>query len=209
MQIGNAITEKKVLDVLLQARDRGLYHAITDCGAGGFSSAVGEMGEKIGAKVDLDKAPLKYDGLSYTEIWIYRSPGAHGPGRAARQLACAAIAVRRRRTSRRRSSAISRRPGGCSCYYQGQQVADLRYDFLHDGRPPVVRQATWTVSQPTAEQPPIVAGRFDAGLAQNPVQLQRVQQGMDHPPVRSRGARRQRHQAAGRRPRTTAPATRR
>src|SRR5207248_2171380 len=48
VQIGNAITEKKVLDVILQARDRGLYSAITDCGAGGFSSAVGEMGAEIG-----------------------------------------------------------------------------------------------------------------------------------------------------------------
>src|SRR5262249_696738 len=49
VQIGNAITEKKLLDVILQARDRGLYHAITDCGAGGFSSAVGEMSERLGA----------------------------------------------------------------------------------------------------------------------------------------------------------------
>ncbi|MEX0613860.1 MAG: AIR synthase-related protein, partial [Pirellulales bacterium] len=70
VQIGNAIEEKKVLDVLLAARDRGLFHAVTDCGAGGFSSAVGEMGEKIGAEVHLDRAPLKYEGLSYTEIWI-------------------------------------------------------------------------------------------------------------------------------------------
>ncbi len=70
VQIGNAVTEKMVLDVLLQARDEGLYNAVTDCGAGGFSSAVGEMGEDIGAEVWLDKAPLKYDGLSYTEIWI-------------------------------------------------------------------------------------------------------------------------------------------
>ena len=70
MQIGNAITEKMVLDVLLAARDRGLYNAVTDCGAGGFSSAVGEMGEKIGAEVWLDRVPLKYEGLSYTEIWI-------------------------------------------------------------------------------------------------------------------------------------------
>ena len=86
MQIGNAITEKKLLDVLLQARDAGLYHAITDCGAGGFSSAVGEMGEKLGATVQLDKAPLKYEGLSYTEIWISRVAGAHGPGGAAGEL---------------------------------------------------------------------------------------------------------------------------
>src|SRR5206468_5314314 len=70
VQIGNAIVEKKLLDVLLQARDLNLYHAVTDCGAGGFSSAVGEMGEKLGAAVQLDKAPLKYEGLSYTEIWI-------------------------------------------------------------------------------------------------------------------------------------------
>ncbi|MEZ6080008.1 MAG: AIR synthase-related protein [Pirellulaceae bacterium] len=55
VQIGNAITEKMVLDVLLQARDEGLYNAVTDCGAGGFSSAVGEMGEKIGAEVWLER----------------------------------------------------------------------------------------------------------------------------------------------------------
>ncbi len=73
VQIGNAIAEKKLLDVLLQARDEGLYHAVTDCGAGGFSSAVGEMGEKLGATVQLDQAPLKYAGLSYTEIWISES----------------------------------------------------------------------------------------------------------------------------------------
>ena len=67
VQIGNAITEKMLLDVLLVARDRGLYNAVTDCGAGGFSSAVGEMGEKIGAEVWLDRIPLKYEGLSYTK----------------------------------------------------------------------------------------------------------------------------------------------
>src|SRR5262249_49998164 len=73
VQIGNAISEKKMLDVLLQARDQGLYHAVTDCGAGGLSSAIGEMGEKLGALVHLDKVPLKYEGLSYTEIWISES----------------------------------------------------------------------------------------------------------------------------------------
>ena len=70
VQIGDAVTEKMLMDVLLQARDRGLYSAVTDCGAGGYSSAVGEMGEEIGAEVWLDRVPLKYEGLSYTEIWI-------------------------------------------------------------------------------------------------------------------------------------------
>src|SRR5256885_1241910 len=70
VQIGNAITEKKMADVILQARDRDLFTAVTDCGAGGLSSAVGEMGAEIGAHVDLDKVPLKYAGLRYDEIWI-------------------------------------------------------------------------------------------------------------------------------------------
>ncbi len=70
VQIGNAITEKKMLDTILQARDRDLFAALTDCGAGGLSSAVGEMGEHVGAEVHLDRVPLKYCGLSYDEIWI-------------------------------------------------------------------------------------------------------------------------------------------
>src|SRR4051794_25675152 len=70
VQIGNAITEKKMADVILEARHRGLFTGVTDCGAGGLSSAVGEMGEKVGAQVDLDEVPLKYAGLRYDEIWI-------------------------------------------------------------------------------------------------------------------------------------------
>jgi phosphoribosylformylglycinamidine synthase len=73
VQIGNPIQEKKVLDGILKARDLNLYTAITDCGAGGLSSAVGEMGADTGARVDLDKVPLKYSGLSYMEIWISES----------------------------------------------------------------------------------------------------------------------------------------
>src|SRR4030042_984605 len=70
LQIGNAIVEKKALDAILQARDEGLYVRITDVGGGGLSSAVGEMGEETGVRVDLEKVPLKYAGLSYTEIWV-------------------------------------------------------------------------------------------------------------------------------------------
>ncbi|MFN0137968.1 MAG: phosphoribosylformylglycinamidine synthase subunit PurS [Phycisphaerae bacterium] len=73
VQIGNAITEKRCVDAVLAARDHVdgcLFTAITDCGAGGLSSAVGEMGEDVGASVDLDKVTLKYAGLRYDEIWI-------------------------------------------------------------------------------------------------------------------------------------------
>jgi phosphoribosylformylglycinamidine synthase len=142
VQIGNAIEEKKVLDVLLMARDRGLYSAVTDCGAGGFSSAVGEMGEHIGAEVDLEKAPLKYAGLSYTEIWISEAqermvlavPQERWPEL---QSLCTSEDVE--------ATVIGRfvPTGRLRLRYQGTEVADLDMKFLHGGRPPVVRQAVY------------------------------------------------------------------
>jgi phosphoribosylformylglycinamidine synthase len=142
VQIGNAITEKKLVDVLLQARDRGLYHAITDCGAGGFSSAVGEMGEQLGVAVHLDRAPLKYEGLSYTEIWISEAqermvlavPPSNWPDLKA---LCESEDVE--------ATAIGsfEATGRLRLCYQDHQVADLDMEFLHHGRPAVIRQATW------------------------------------------------------------------
>lgn len=70
VQIGNPIVEKKVLDTLLKARDLGLYRGVTDCGAGGLSSAVGELGADCGVTVNLEKVPLKYAGLTPWEIWL-------------------------------------------------------------------------------------------------------------------------------------------
>ena len=142
VQIGNAITQKMALDVLLQARDEGLYTAVTDCGAGGFSSAVGEMGEELGAEVWLERAPLKYEGLSYTEIWISeaqeRMVFAVPPDKLARMKAvCAAEGVE--------ASVIGQfvPTGQLRLMYAGEQVGLLSMEFLHDGRPPVVRDATY------------------------------------------------------------------
>lgn len=70
VQIGHPIHEKQVLEVVLRARDERLYTAITDCGAGGLSSAVGEMGQALGAQVQLADVPLKYPGLRPWEIWL-------------------------------------------------------------------------------------------------------------------------------------------
>lgn len=70
VQIGDPITEKGLIEVVERARDAHLYSAITDCGAGGLSSAVGEMGENLGVRVDLAKVPLKYAGLAPWEIWL-------------------------------------------------------------------------------------------------------------------------------------------
>ena len=70
VQIGHPIHEKQTLEALLQAHAHGLYRAITDCGAGGFSSAVGEMAQGLGADVQLRDVPLKYPGLQPWEIWL-------------------------------------------------------------------------------------------------------------------------------------------
>ncbi|MFV2066536.1 MAG: phosphoribosylformylglycinamidine synthase subunit PurL [Pirellulales bacterium] len=149
VQIGNAIEEKMVLDVLLAARDRDLYHAITDCGAGGFSSAVGEMGEEIGAEVWLDRAPLKYAGLTYTEIWISEAqermvlavPPEHWE--ALDQL-CGSEGVE--------ATIIGRFVAGgtLELKYNDVVVGELTMEFLHHGRPPVVREAIY---RPVEEEP--------------------------------------------------------
>ncbi len=73
VQVGNPIEEKKLTEAILRARDQNLFNAITDCGAGGISSAITELAKDLGVEVNLDKVPLKYRGLSYTEIWISES----------------------------------------------------------------------------------------------------------------------------------------
>lgn len=142
VQIGNAITEKMVLDVMLQARDRGLYNAVTDCGAGGFSSAVGEMGEKIGADVKLENIPLKYEGLSYTEMWISE----------AQERMVFSVSPQKWEEFKNlcESEGVEavvlgtfEPTGRLHLYYDGLRVADLDMKFLHDGRPPVVRSAVY------------------------------------------------------------------
>ena len=149
VQIGNAITEKMLLDVVLAARDEGLFTAITDCGAGGFSSAVGEMGETIGAEVWLDRVPLKYQGLSYTEIWISEAQErmvlAVSPEKWERfEELC--------RLENVEATVIGQfvPTKKLTLKYGEAMVAQLDMSFLHDGRPPVVREAVY---QPPPETP--------------------------------------------------------
>ncbi|GIW92345.1 MAG: phosphoribosylformylglycinamidine synthase subunit PurL [Pirellulaceae bacterium] len=145
VQIGNPITEKMLLDVLLQARDQELYRAITDCGAGGFSSAIGEMARHLGAEVWLEKAPLKYEGLSYCEIWISESqermilavPPEKWP--KLEQL-CRAEDVEAAVIGQFNSS------GKLRLLYDGHTVGELDLEFLHEGRPRPVRPARYQPS---------------------------------------------------------------
>jgi len=163
VQIGNPIEEKRVLDAIMRARDAGerpLFSAITDCGAGGFSSAVGEMGEKVGATVNLEQAPLKYAGLTYTEIWISEAQermvmSVPAKNLAALQAICDEEGV---------ELAVLGEFGlegddgpELLLRYEGHEVGRMPMQFLHEGIPMPTRDAVWTPApppQPTGDSTP-------------------------------------------------------
>ncbi len=154
VQIGDAITEKKMLDTLLQARDAELYEAITDCGAGGLSSAVGEMGAEHGADVDLAKVPLKYAGLNYTEIWI--SEAQERMVIAVKEENLDAI-IKLFDAEDVEATVIGRFTDDkkLTLRYNGEQVGWLDMDFLHHGVPKYSRKAVW--QKPQLSEPNIPA----------------------------------------------------
>jgi len=142
VQIGNPITEKMMLDAILVARDEGLYTAITDCGAGGLSSAVSEMGAEIGVRVQLERVPLKYHGLQPWEIWLSE----------AQERMVLAVPPEHEARLRRICEGYSVEmtvigafvdDGRLHLRYEDQVVADLAMTFLHDGAPRRRLTAAW------------------------------------------------------------------
>ena len=154
VQIGNPIVEKKMLDVLLQANEAGLYEAITDCGAGGLSSAVGEMGENLGAEVDLEKAPLKYAGLNYTEIWISEAQERMVIAVKPENLEAITKIFDAENVE---STVIGKFTSDrkLKLRYNGRQVAEMDMEFLHNGVPKYSRKAVW--KSPRLTEPNIPA----------------------------------------------------
>lgn len=132
VQIGEPVVEKLLIDVLVGAEH--LYSAITDCGAGGLSSAIGEMAEHVGADVELDHVPLKYPGLEPWEIWLSEAqermvvavPPEHLTGLAER---CARHGVELADLGEFTGD------GTLTVRSSGTPVLQLSTHFLHDGRP--------------------------------------------------------------------------
>ncbi len=134
VQIGNAVEEKRLLDALLACRDAGLIRALTDCGAGGFSSAIGEMGEDLGVRVELERAPLKYPGLAPWEIFLSESQermvlAAAPENLPAIQRLCARYNVEVTDLGCFEPS------GRLTVNYEGAVVGELAMSFLHGGYP--------------------------------------------------------------------------
>jgi phosphoribosylformylglycinamidine synthase len=134
VQIGDPITEKGLVDVLLPARDRRLYNSVTDCGAGGLSSAVGEMASTIGAEVDLARVRLKYPGLAPWEIWLSE----------AQERMVVAVPTENVSTLQDLCDTYNTEltdigeftgSGRLVVLYEGKVVLDLANAFLHDGIP--------------------------------------------------------------------------
>ncbi|MFN0008723.1 MAG: phosphoribosylformylglycinamidine synthase subunit PurL [Planctomycetota bacterium] len=143
VQIGDAIAEKRVLDALLQARDARLYRGVTDCGAGGLSSAVGEMAEDLGAEVDLEKVPLKYPGLAPEEIWISEAQERMVLAVPEEKVA-ALLEVFRAESCEATVIGRFTDTGRLVLRFEGETVGDLDLRFLHGGTPRPVRKASYT-----------------------------------------------------------------
>ncbi len=143
VQIGDPITQKKMTDFLLRARDLCLYNSITDNGAGGLSSSVGEMAEESGGfELHLDRAPLKYAGLQPWEILV---------SEAQERMTVAVpqdrldefLALSRRMDVESTVLGTFTDSGKYHCLYNGKTVACLDMDFIHNGVPQLRLEARW------------------------------------------------------------------
>ncbi len=153
VQIGHPIHEKQVLEAVLQAREETLYTAITDCGAGGLSSAVGEMGAELGAEIHLELVPLKYPGLRPWEIWLSEAQErmvlAVPPRHWSRlQAICQGVDVE--------ATVLGSFAGDgqLHLYYDGRLVGQLATEFLHNGLPRRRLRAKWTAPRAPEPEPP-------------------------------------------------------
>ncbi len=145
VQIGNPIEEKRTLDVILQARDRDLFSCITDCGAGGLSSAVGEMGEGLGVELELNRVPLKYAGLSSVEIWLSEAQERMVLAVPEDKVEALAELILSEDVEMTVLGSFTD-TGRVHLTHDGETVLDLDLEFLHDGLPRVEKKAEWNPS---------------------------------------------------------------
>jgi phosphoribosylformylglycinamidine synthase len=144
VQIGDPITQKRMFDFLIRARDKGLYRFITDNGAGGLSSSIGEMaGECNGCRMDLAKAPLKYPGLDPWEILISEAQERMSMAVPPEKLD-EFMAMSRRFGVESTVLGEFTDTGIFHMLYHDATVAWLPMEFMHEGLPPMQIPAKWT-----------------------------------------------------------------
>ena len=155
VQIGDPITQKCMFDMLTEARSLGLYSGMTDNGAGGLSSSIGEMATTTGgAEFDLAKVPLKYPGLAPWEILVSEAQERMTLAIPPENLD-AFLALARLREVEATDLGSFTDTGRLVVTYGEESVCDLSLEFLHDGVPRVTRSARWS----SADQTVASAGR--------------------------------------------------
>lgn len=162
VQIGDPITQRMMADFLMEARDRGLYRFITDNGAGGLSSSIGEMSEiSNGCQIELAHAPLKYAGLQPWEILLSEAQERMS---LAIQPECldAFLKLAAERDVEATVLGTFTDSGKFHVTYNGETVAWLDEDFLHNGLPQMHLKAVWT---PPENPEPSFACPDDLGAA--------------------------------------------
>ncbi|HEY4513084.1 MAG TPA: phosphoribosylformylglycinamidine synthase subunit PurL [Candidatus Paceibacterota bacterium] len=136
VQIGDPITQKKVSDAIVkEARDMNLYNSITDDGAGGISCSVAEMAKECGgAKVDLEKVPLKYPGLRPWEIWISESQERMTLAVPKKKWKAFRELMQKRGVETTVIGEFTKSKN-CVVYFKGEKIMDIDMEFLHNGLP--------------------------------------------------------------------------
>jgi len=168
VQIGDPITQKKMTDFLLRARDLGLYNSITDNGAGGLSSSVGEMAlESGGFELHLDRAPLKYPGLQPWEILVSEAQERMTVAVPQDKLQ-EFLALSEKMGVESTVLGTFTDSGKYHCLYNGKTVAYLDLDFVHEGVPQMELTAIWEPpkhEEPEISEPEDLGGELKAMLS--------------------------------------------
>ncbi len=133
VQIGDSITQKRLLDFTILARDKNLIQAITDNGAGGVSSSIGEMATLSGgARMDLSKHPVKYHGLEFWEMLVSESQERMSFAVAPENLQ-AFLNLAAKMGVEASCLGEFTNSGTFEVYYADKALAKLELEFLHDG----------------------------------------------------------------------------
>ncbi len=181
VQIGDPITEKGLIDVITRARDAELYNDITDCGAGGLSSAAGEMASTIGADIELQDVRLKYPGLAPWEIWLSEAQErmvlAVAPEKlTALQELCDTF------DTELTDIGVFTGDGKLVVRYGGQIVLELENEFLHEGIPQRQLKAVIQLSSSPVQPDNRITGQLETAIAENLLNL------LSHPNIASKAA---------------------
>lgn len=147
VQIGDPITQKRLGDFLIEARMNNLFTSVTDNGAGGLSSSIGEMAQATnGARVFLEKALVKYPGLSPYELMVSESQ-ERMTFSVSKECERDFLELAKKRGVEATIIGEFTSSGLLEVFYENEQVASLSLNFLHESLAPMELNAHYSLSE--------------------------------------------------------------